>query len=268
MLGQKEAQMRGSERIGTEHLLLGLIAAGEITELEALGIKAVRLRQELEEIAGPPGKPIQDDLPLTPGARRAMDLAAEEAKNLDHDEVGPGHMLLGLVREGDGEAAQVLARRGASVARFRGEISRNNGAIFRNFSVKARQAVMNAQKEAQMRRSKYISPEHLLLGVTDIGKADLKALGINPDDLRQHIVGIIGPVVETRSYQIPWAPDAKSALRLSALEARRLGQPVRPGHLLLGLIGVDGTPLTPAARILASRGVTTDGIRRQLIRQT
>lgn len=168
----------------------------------------------------------------------------------------------------DGEAAQMLARRKASLAGFREETTRNEGGIFRAFTAKARQVILIAQKHAQMRNSEHIGTEHLLLGVTDIGKADLKALGITPEDLRQEIVDIIGPAAETPPYQIPWTPGAKSALRLSAIEAKQFGKPVRPAHLLLGLIGADAARRTVAARVLAGHGVTPDSARRHVARQT
>jgi ATP-dependent Clp protease ATP-binding subunit ClpC len=123
-LGQKEGQMRHSARIGTEHLLLGLIVTGEIAVLESLGISPEDVCKEIVEIIGPARGTAPYQIPFTVGARRALELSAEEADRLGQDHVGPEYLLLALIREGEETAAQVLVGRGASLARAREQVAR------------------------------------------------------------------------------------------------------------------------------------------------
>jgi prophage maintenance system killer protein len=119
-LAQEEARGLGHNYLGTEHLLLGLLAEGQGVAwrvLDDLGISAVRVRGEVEAIIGRgPGTPV-GPIPFTPRSKKVLELAQREAKGLGHNYVGTEHLLLGLVREGEGVAAQVLARLGAERAR-------------------------------------------------------------------------------------------------------------------------------------------------------
>jgi ATP-dependent Clp protease ATP-binding subunit ClpC len=111
--------------IGTEHILLGLIHEGEgvaARALESLGISLDAVRQQVEEIIGrgqhvPTGK-----IPFTPRAKKVLELSLREALQLGHDYIGTEHILLGLIREGDGVAAQVLVSLGADLNRVRQQV--------------------------------------------------------------------------------------------------------------------------------------------------
>jgi ATP-dependent Clp protease ATP-binding subunit ClpA len=127
VLAQDEARTLNHDWIGTEHLLLGLIGEGggvAARALESLGISLDTVRQQVEEIIGrgeqaPPGH-----VPLTPRAKKVLELAFREARALGHGYTGTEHILLGLIREGDGVAAQVLVRLGADLTRAREQVSR------------------------------------------------------------------------------------------------------------------------------------------------
>jgi ATP-dependent Clp protease ATP-binding subunit ClpC len=127
VLGQEEARLLGHDYVGTEHLLLGLIREGDgvaATALEALGISLEDVRREVEAGINGNGKqlPAHIQIPFTLGAKKALDLSLAESVRLGHDYVGTEHLLLGLIREGDGVAARVLTRRGADLASVREQV--------------------------------------------------------------------------------------------------------------------------------------------------
>src|ERR671922_2803906 len=122
VLAQEEARLLNHNYIGTEHILLGLIHEGEgvaAKALESLGITLEAVRQQVEEIIGQGQSAPTGHIPLTPRAKKVLELSLREALNLGHKYIGTEHILLGLVREGEGVAAQVLTRQGATVERVR-----------------------------------------------------------------------------------------------------------------------------------------------------
>jgi ATP-dependent Clp protease ATP-binding subunit ClpA len=122
VLAQEEARMLGHNDVGTEHLLLGLIDEGDgvaAKALESLGISLVAVRQLVEEIIGPGDQVPSGGIPFTPRAKKVLELALRESLQLGHDSIGTEHILLGLIREGDGVAAQVLVKLGAEPDRVR-----------------------------------------------------------------------------------------------------------------------------------------------------
>lgn len=127
VLAQEQARLLGHQYVGTEHLLLGLIHQGDgmaATALEALGIGLQDLQGEVEAIIGGDRTqpPTHLQIPFTPSAKNALELAPREAEDLGHQYVGTEHLLLGLIHEGDGVAAQVLTRRGADLASVREQV--------------------------------------------------------------------------------------------------------------------------------------------------
>ena len=127
VLAQEEAQRLGNNYIGTEHLLLGIISEGESVAakvLELLGINLQKVRNEVESIVGKGGQPTQHEMVFTPRAKRVIELAFEEARALAHNYIGTEHLLLGLVREGEGVAARVLSNLGVEPVKVRSEITR------------------------------------------------------------------------------------------------------------------------------------------------
>ncbi len=125
MLAQEEARRLGHNFIGTEHLLLGLIEDGEgvaAKALESLGISLEAVREKVRRIVGPGGTAGTGSPPFTPGAKKVLEFSLREALQLGHNYIGTEHILLGLVREGQGVAAQVLGESGADPARVRREV--------------------------------------------------------------------------------------------------------------------------------------------------
>jgi ATP-dependent Clp protease ATP-binding subunit ClpA len=122
---QEEARALHHNYIGTEHILLGLLQEGEgvaAQALQALGISLETARLEVLEIIGRGQQAPSGHLPFTPRAKKALSLALRESLNLNHLYIGTEHILLGLLREGDGVAGQVLTRLGASQSRVREQV--------------------------------------------------------------------------------------------------------------------------------------------------
>src|SRR5579875_2791799 len=125
VLAQEEARMLSHNYIGTEHILLGLILEGEgvaAKALESLGISLEAVRQQVEEIIGQGQQAPSGHIPFTPRAKKVLELSLREALQLGHKYIGTEHILLGLIREGEGVAAQVLVRLGADLNRVRQQV--------------------------------------------------------------------------------------------------------------------------------------------------
>jgi len=124
-LAQEEAKRLDHNYIGNEHILLGLIREGDgvaAKALESLGISLDAVRQEVEEIIGRGQQTPSEHIPFTPRAKKVLELSLRESKQLGHNYIGTEHILLGLLREGDGVAAQVLVKLGADQNRVRQQV--------------------------------------------------------------------------------------------------------------------------------------------------
>ena len=122
MLSQQEARLLDHNHIGTEHILLGLIEEGEgvgARALESLGIELDVTRSLVVEITGRGRKAPSGHIPFTPRAKKVLELSLREALQLGHNYIGTEHVLLGLVGEGDGVAAQILEQLGADLRTVR-----------------------------------------------------------------------------------------------------------------------------------------------------
>src|SRR4249919_3839513 len=125
VLAQEEARMLNHNYIGTEHILLGLIGEGEgvaAKALESLGISLEAVRQHVGEIAGQGQQAPSGHIPFTPRAKNVLELSLREALQLGHNYIGTEHILLGLIRDGEGVAAQVLVKLGADPTRVRQQV--------------------------------------------------------------------------------------------------------------------------------------------------
>ncbi|WP_344819410.1 Clp protease N-terminal domain-containing protein, partial [Actinoplanes cyaneus] len=125
VLAQEEARMLNHNYIGTEHVLLGLIHEGEgvaAKALESLGVSLEGVRQQVEEIIGQGQQAPSGHIPFTPRAKKVLELSLREALQLGHNYIGTEHILLGLIREGEGVAAQVLVKLGADLGRVRQQV--------------------------------------------------------------------------------------------------------------------------------------------------
>jgi ATP-dependent Clp protease ATP-binding subunit ClpC len=125
VLAQEEARMLNHNYIGTEHILLGLIREGDgyaARTLESLGISLDAVRQQVGEIIGRGQQAPSGHIPFTPRAKKVLELSLRESLQLGHNYIGTEHILLGLLREGDGVAAQVLVKLGADLNRVRQQV--------------------------------------------------------------------------------------------------------------------------------------------------
>ncbi|MDD5464972.1 MAG: ATP-dependent Clp protease ATP-binding subunit [Candidatus Omnitrophica bacterium] len=126
ILAKEEARRFNHDYIGTEHILLGLVREGEgvaAAVLQKLDVSLENIRLEIEKLVQPgPTTQIIGDIPFTPRAKKALELAAEEARSLGHNYIGTEHLLLGLIREGEGIASQVLLNLGMDLNSVRNEV--------------------------------------------------------------------------------------------------------------------------------------------------
>jgi ATP-dependent Clp protease ATP-binding subunit ClpA len=125
VLAQDEARLLNHNHIGTEHILLGLIREGQgvaAEALESLGISLDAVRQQVEEIIGQGQEPPSGHIPFTARAKKVLELSLRESLQLGHNHIGPEHILLGLVRQGDAVGTQILVRLGADLNRVRHQV--------------------------------------------------------------------------------------------------------------------------------------------------
>ncbi len=127
VLAQEEARMLNHDYIGTEHLLLGLVHEGAgvaVGALESLGVSLDDVRRDVEEMIGRGQHELSGHIPFTPRAKKVLELSLRESQQLGADYIGTEHILLGLIREGEGVAAQVLVKLGADLNRVRQQVLR------------------------------------------------------------------------------------------------------------------------------------------------
>jgi ATP-dependent Clp protease ATP-binding subunit ClpA len=202
VLSQEEARLLNHNYIGTEHILLGLvhedegIAAGA---LESLNIRLNAVRREVEEIIGQGGSPPSEHIPFTPRAKKVLELSLREAIQLGHNYIGTEHILLGLLREGEGVACQVLVKLGANLPQVRARVlqlvaesagERPSGWVFRPSSELT--AVLDeAHRVAEARGDSEVMPIHLFLAAVEHpdGAAGrmLETVGVDPRELRREL---------------------------------------------------------------------------------
>ncbi|NQT22768.1 MAG: ATP-dependent Clp protease ATP-binding subunit [Candidatus Omnitrophica bacterium] len=140
LLAKEEAKRFNHDYIGTEHILLGLVREGEgvaAAVLASMGLSPGKIRIEVEKFVQPgPSTIIQGDIPFTPKAKKVIELAMDEARNLGHNYIGTEHLLLGLIREGEGVASQVLMSLGLDLDRVRMEVMNLLGSSIPGFGTK------------------------------------------------------------------------------------------------------------------------------------
>jgi ATP-dependent Clp protease ATP-binding subunit ClpA len=194
VLAQEEARLLSHPYIGTEHLLLGLIREGEGVAAKALrrcGIALPDARAAVIDIIGQGAGSPQGHIPFTPRSKKVLELSLREALQMGHNYIGTEHILLGLLREGDGVATQALIRRGADLDRVRATVLSELSAVgSEQQPVPARrtpgadEAIANAQRLAA---STPLGSHHLLEALarsedTLAGRV-LASLGVDPDTL-------------------------------------------------------------------------------------
>jgi len=125
VLAQEEARLLNHNYIGTEHILLALIHEGQgvaARALESLGVSLEDVRRNVEEMIGRGQHELSGHIPFTPRAKKVLELSLRESQQLGHNYIGTEHILLGLIREGEGVAAQVLVKLGADLNRVRQQV--------------------------------------------------------------------------------------------------------------------------------------------------
>jgi ATP-dependent Clp protease ATP-binding subunit ClpC len=205
VLAQEEARRLGHSYIGTEHLLLGLLREGEGVAAQAIGRMGISLadvRSDVVRIIGEASESPSGHIPFTPRSKKVLELSLREAMQLGHNYIGTEHILLGLVREGEGVAAQVLVARGADLKRVRATVIDE----LRNITPGSRasgprrtpggeEALSNAQ---QLAGSSAVGSHHLLEALArsedSLASKVLVSLGVDADTLAAKIdeLGIEG----------------------------------------------------------------------------
>jgi ATP-dependent Clp protease ATP-binding subunit ClpA len=282
---QEEAARFGGNLVDTEHLLLGLVREEDSAAcriLTRLGTPAGAVRTETEARV----TRVQGDLSrateLTSKAKRVIDLAYEEARLLDNNYIGSEHLLVAIIREGDGLGARVLESLGIDLQRARAEvhgmqegealatteaavvpISPDPSVIALTFTERARRLVSDAQEEAVRLGENYVGTEHLLLGLlrqTDsVAARVLDGLSVPLGRIRSEIERQVTRGHGNLGQDMLLTPPAKRVVQWALDEAHRLkSEELGTEHLLLGLIR-EGDGL--AARVLVRLGANLERTR-------
>jgi ATP-dependent Clp protease ATP-binding subunit ClpA len=268
-LANHEAQRFNHEYIGTEHILLGLVKEGSGVAARVLGafdLDLRKLRLEVEKIVqSGPDMVTMGKLPLTPRAKMALKLAWEEGETLNHNWIDTEDLLLGLIREREGVAAQILLNLGLTLeevrqatlecqgvappAAARKEPTFLIGQYFREvdggFTARAQKALQLANQEAHRLSHDHIGTEHLLLGLMkeSDGRATeaLKNCGLSLSKLRKEVETVVPPLAGNAVFgKLPLTPRAQAALRVAKEEAAQLAAScIGTEHLLLALLDDD-----------------------------
>jgi bifunctional DNase/RNase len=279
-LAREEAVRLRHDAIGTEHLLLGMIGEGEgiaATAIRNLGVDLHNLRHALEETM-PEGESSVErgETPFTPGAKRALELSVDQARQLGHNYVGTEHLLLGLICQTEGSAARILTEQGVKWESARDEVLRllpgkpqpeptsEPSQPTEGFTERVRKCIFLAREEARRLQHESVGTEHLLLGIlqegSGIAATVLMQLGMDLEGVRQAVESMVQQESGTSAIdEIRFTSNSKRALELSVEEARSLGDNyVGTQHVLLGLIR-EGEGV--AAKILVDRGIDLNKVR-------
>jgi ATP-dependent Clp protease ATP-binding subunit ClpA len=287
-LAQDEAIRFNHNYIGTEHLLLGLVREGEgvaARVLDSLGIELSEVRKAVEFTIGRGDTTTSpSEITLSPRTKKVIELAVDEARKLGHSHVGTEHLLLGLVREGEGIASGVLESLGVSLEKVRHQVIATLGRAhpepataqapqattpFERLDDRSKRALAFAQDEATQMGHKRIGTEHLLLGLLRaIGMAvpdePLKRifgeLSVTLDQVRAGVAKAVPPATApTGSSELTLTPRTMSVIAIAFGQAdARNSKLVQPEHLLLA-IAAEGQGV--AWQVLTSLGVTAERVR-------
>jgi ATP-dependent Clp protease ATP-binding subunit ClpA len=249
VLAQEEARELDHTWIGTEHLLLGLVAEGQGVAARTLGLQLVQVRAEVEQLVGRGEAAPSAHLPFTPRAKKALELALRESLELGHTYLGTEHLLLGLLREGEGRGAQLLARAGFDPTRLRERVvaelderplarrfvppsgtlrmeSPGPDALLNLLGDDVLRALLAARAEARRLGAGRVDAEHLLAGLLavddDPAAALLREAGVSPDRLRQALSATASPSGDPRGPIPALAPETLPVLARGAGTTRAL----------------------------------------------
>jgi ATP-dependent Clp protease ATP-binding subunit ClpA len=227
---------------------------------------------------------------FTGRARRVLSLAQQEAQGFNHNYIGTEHLLLGLVREGEGVGAAVLVGMGVDAARVREAVGlvvgRGDQMVMGQIGLtpRAKRVIELSVEEARRLNHQYIGTEHLLLGLVHEGEGVaagvLNSLGVSLDRTRAQVVHVLsqapGYAASTAPTDVPpgsvepslgYTPAARRAFALAQAEAGRLGHSyLGSGHVLVGLLA--DREENPAVRVMKSLGLGLEAARAELARAT
>jgi ATP-dependent Clp protease ATP-binding subunit ClpA len=264
-LSRTEADRLNHNFVGTEHLLLGFIALGQGAAWEtliALGLNLDAVRNEIENYVGAgPDQEVIGNIPYTPRVKKVLAFAAKEAKALSYTYVGTEHILLGLLREGDGVGARVLLKLGLDTEKARTEIlkKRDQSRTFAaeqfesvptetpllpslvNFTPRAQRALTLAREVATQRQQPVLGTEHLLLGLAKLGQGVavtvMAKIGLNPETIASQIGKLPERPPAEKADEGPFYIDVRKALKSASEFARHLNHTyIGTEHILLGLL--------------------------------
>lgn len=266
---QEAAQRFGDGFVSTEHLLLGSIREADSRAsrlLSRANILPDLVRSEIESGLSKKEAIPSQDMSLTPRAKRVIDLAYEEARNLNHNYIGTEHLLLGMLKEDDGLAQRVLARLGVTLEAIRRLVLDEDGEIEAppvRPPVRSSQSPASAWILLSIRRRRMIADLiclTFLLEEAELGANALRACGVAPV--------LVASIVEEQLLEMKTVEglgeEGLSASDIASLadnEAKGLGQSLNGGHFLLAALA-DGTSAT--ARALTAKGVTYEQLRDEL----
>jgi ATP-dependent Clp protease ATP-binding subunit ClpA len=278
-LAQDEAIRLNHNYIGTEHLLLGLVREGEgvaARALDALGIELSKIRRAVELIIGRGESTTSPaEITLSPRTKKVIELAIDESRRLGHTHVGTEHLLLGLVREGEGIASGVLQSFGVPLDRLRQQVMATLAQPgvdpgpptpepppkipLDRLSEHAKRILPNALHEAASRKMEFAGTQHLLLALARDGTgAAARALaeaGAGAERLT-NAVDLMSEGGETASRRVVWSPRAIAVFEIAVREAGA-DKLAGTGHLLLAVLEA-GDGMAPG--ILASLGVQRESL--------
>jgi len=292
-MSREEAARLGQRYVGTEHILLSMIGEGEgvgTAVLIALDIDLKAIKRTIEEtVDAQPGRrenavrPAGRDLSYTSRAKKVLEMAMSEARDLSCRYIDTGILLLGLLREEKGIAAQVLTAAGVTLDRARAETLKLAGSEplpktespggrsgGYNFTDRVRTILHLAREEAARLGHEYVGTEHILLGLVREGEgvaaAVLTNLNVDVEELEQMIEQRVtkGGAARVVGPDLPYTRGAKKVLELAMAETRELDHSyVGSEHLLLGLLR-EGAGV--AAEVLTDLGVTLEEARAETLR--
>ena len=289
----EEARSLNQQPINTGHLLLGLFDEPDgigPTVLEPMGVWVSFLRAAVESRLTL-GKAEADGDGLSSQARQALEFAIEESRQLGQESVEPEHLLLGLIRQGDGIAGRKMMRRGVTLDLARARVRGESVTVPEEFRIRtgparlepppprewtrqltgltqrAQKVMELADAEAWRLNHNYIGTEHLLLGLVREGDGVaarvLNTVGIQLPKVRSAVEFIIGRGEEEATGEFGLTPRTKRVIELARDEGRRLGQQqVGTEHILLGLVR-EGEGI--AAGVLESLDVNLEKVRAQVM---
>ena len=282
---QDEAIRFKHNYIGTEHLLLGLVREGESVAartLNALGVELSKVRTAVEFIIGAgdaanmPSSP--SEITLSPRTRKVIELAIDEARKLNHRFVGPEHLLLGLVREGEGIASGVIESLGVTLAKVRQQLLATLGQqapdmprnVYSNALVQsgpfdllddaAKRVLSLAEEEARQMRHNWIGTEHMLIALArsdGVAQRTLKELGVTLELVRAGVFEAVPPA-EAEVTEVTVTPRVKTLVGKAITLAAPQSDRVRPQHLLLALVA---DPNGIGSQVLTQLGATQETVR-------